>query len=565
MPSSPSLSEDLPTPPPAPNEILQSPSATHHSEDQTGDGNGRTWKGPAPWCLMSLTSFNQIIWALTSMARLQLYSQLIYPQVHVTGGLWNVMIHIQDTQPFFELYLAEKNAHLIDYSRDPVQALINLATVLSLITGILTLLTLAWWGSFSDRHGRKKMLGIASIAQFLSSLIVLLVANCVQIFPGAYWFLIVDAIVLGAVGGTASEFVTVLTYLSDVATAEKRSRTFSVVLGLLVAGSSIGLKLGDFVLRKTSSLLSLFYLAAALRIIHAYLVWFILPESLTPEQMHRTSVAHQEIHPSTTDEPRLWLWFKRFFFFLKPLSMLFPKKVSAEYFPVRRDWSLTILVAASATMFFVASPLTVLRWLYVLTKFRWGAQKLSHYIDVVNVAHVISLVLIFPLAFKFAQKRWTRSNLSRAQSSEREPLLSTTPDVSTTSMFDLGLARLSVLVMIATYLILPLAPTGTIFTLFSVLQTLGAGFNPAINSLAFELYTRGIERNGLVESGKFFAVLSLASIVVPSGILGQLMYSFIYSANPGAIFFVGFGNSIIVLVLLAFISVKPAPRRVSVA
>ncbi|KAJ7753716.1 major facilitator superfamily domain-containing protein [Mycena metata] len=566
MPSSPSLSEDLPGLPPGPNETLQPPSAAHHLENHPEHEAERTWKGPAPWWLMALTSFNRIIWGLTFMARFRLYSQLLYLQVHVTGGV------IQNTRPFFELYLAEKNAHLIHSSRDdPVQAfmLIDLFSVSFLVTAILTLLTLAWWGSFSDRYGRKRMLGIASIAQLLSCLMVLLVANYVQVLPGAYvyGFLIFDIIILGAVGNTESEFVTVLAYLSDVSTAEKRSRIFTVVSGLLLVGTSIGVKLGSFVFRKTSSLLWVFYMAAALRIIHACLVWFILPESLTAEQMHRTTVAHQETHLSTTDEPLLLLWFKRLFFFLKPLSMLFPEKVSLENSPLRRDWSLTILVAASATMVFVSSPLAVFQWFYAVDKFGWYGDKVVDYIRLTNIARIISLVLILPLAFKFAQKRWTRSDLIRAQTSEREPLLSTAPDVSITSLFDLGVARLSVLVIIATYLILPLAPTETIFTLFSVLQTLGAGFYPAINSLAFELYTGGIKTNGLVESGKFFAALHLVFLVVP--ILGQLMYDFIYSATyntyPGAVFFVAFGNAVIVFVLLAFVGMKPAARRGSLA
>ncbi|KAJ7753728.1 hypothetical protein B0H16DRAFT_1722928 [Mycena metata] len=515
MPSSPSLSEDLPGLPPGPNETLQPPSAARHLENHPEHEAERTWKGPAPWWLMALTSFNRIIWGLTFMARFRLYSQLLYLQVHVTGGF------IQNTRPFFEPYLAEKNAHLIHSSRDdPVQVsmVIDLFSVSFLVTEILTLLTLAWWGSFSDRYGRKRMLGIASIAQLLSCLMVLLVANYVQVLPGAYvyWFLIFDIIILGALGGTESEFVTVLAYLSDVSMGEKRSRLFTVVLGLVWAGSSIDVKLGDFVLQKTSSLLWVFYTAAALRIIHACLVWFILPESLTREQMHRTTVAHQETHLSTTSEPLPLLWFKRLFFFLKPLSMLFPEKVSPANSPVRRDWSLTILVAASATMVLVSSPLAVFQWFYALDKFGW--EKLSNYIPLISNARIISLVLILLCKIYSLHKsdgqEATLSAHKLLNGSQGSRLLST-PDVSITSLFDLGVARLSVLVIIATYIILPLAPTETIFTLFSVLQTLGAGFYPVTNSLAFELYTGGIKRNGLVESGKFFATLHLVFIVVP--------------------------------------------------
>lgn len=92
-------------------------------------------------------------------------------------------------------------------------------------------------------------------------------------------------------------------------------------------------------------------MAAAFRIIQTCFVWFLLPESLTTAQMHRASAIHKETVPSD-DTPRLLLWLQRLFFFLKPLAVLLPEKVSPENSlkGAKRDWNLPILALVYGLM-----------------------------------------------------------------------------------------------------------------------------------------------------------------------------------------------------------------------
>jgi hypothetical protein len=180
----------------------------------------------------------------------------------------------------------------------------------------------------------------------------------------------------------------------------------------MLAGIGIGPILGSFVLRwayfaildtqllsshlyrTTHNLLSVFYLAAALRLIYASVIWFFLPESLTTVKMRRASIRYRD-NPSTTEEPTLWWSSQRLFFFLKPLSLLLPEKISNPTSPKvgKRDWNLTLLVLAYAAMYLAAvgpflsrlsifingnsqSSLTNI-FFYALLTFQWDAEYVS--------------------------------------------------------------------------------------------------------------------------------------------------------------------------------------------
>jgi hypothetical protein len=100
--------------------------------------------------------------------------------------------------------------------------------------------------------------------------------------------------------------------------------------------------------------------------------------------------------------------------------------------------------------------------------------------------------------------------------SETQPLLvPASPTTSNTkthkelildsSHFDLGLARVSLLVDIVSYILLVSIPSAVAFTLATVVGSMGSGFNPAVQSVALGLY----RRRGGTESGKLFGALSV--------------------------------------------------------
>lgn len=71
--------------------------------------------------------------------------------------------------------------------------------------------------------------------------------------------------------------------------------------------------------------------------------------------------------------------------------------------------------------------------------------------------------------------------------------------------FDLAFARVSLVIDFVSYTLIPLASTGFIFGLFTIIGAFGTGFGPAISNVALTLYT---ERGGR-ETGKLFGAMSV--------------------------------------------------------
>lgn len=72
--------------------------------------------------------------------------------------------------------------------------------------------------------------------------------------------------------------------------------------------------------------------------------------------------------------------------------------------------------------------------------------------------------------------------------------------------FDLNLARISVVLDILAFVIMIFASNGLVFASGAVLQSLGAGYSPAVQAFALDVYSR---RGGKGEAGKLFGAISV--------------------------------------------------------
>ena len=124
---------------------------------------------------------------------------------------------------------------------------------------------------------------------------------------------------------------------------------FSLLLGLMFTGMSLGPTLGSVLINRTHNVLSVFYIATSVHILYACLIWFVVPESLAPMQMQQARKLYDDAMrvASATKKKAL---FKRMFSFLEPLALLLPGSVGPEggnpLKKQRGDWSLFLLALA---------------------------------------------------------------------------------------------------------------------------------------------------------------------------------------------------------------------------
>lgn len=117
---------------------------------------------------------------------------------------------------------------------------------------------------------------------------------------------------------------------------------------------AIGPFLGSILVRFTGMALSVFYAAFGIHMIYAFIVCFIVPESLLRSQMEQSRLKHnaqlRDAAGNTT--AGAYIRIRHLFAFLSPLSTFLPgfEETTAvgKSLKRRRDWNLTIVAGVYA-------------------------------------------------------------------------------------------------------------------------------------------------------------------------------------------------------------------------
>jgi len=125
-------------------------------------------------------------------------------------------------------------------------------------------------GALSDRYGRRPILLISNFGTALDYLIA-------AVAPSLWW-LLVARVIAGILGAS---FSTANAYIADISKPEERAKNFGLVGAVFGLGFILGPALGG--LLGNASLRLPFYFAATLALLNGLYGWFVLPESLKPE------------------------------------------------------------------------------------------------------------------------------------------------------------------------------------------------------------------------------------------------------------------------------------------
>ncbi|KAH8116885.1 MFS general substrate transporter [Phellopilus nigrolimitatus] len=524
-----------------------------------------------------------------------------YPDANISS-----MFH---SKPFYAVYEGyatrdeETNKGSKCASDPTVQAAVaKLIAVMTTTMGILSCLTTAFWGSLSDRYGRLRVLGLNVIGLLLTDFNFIIVCFFSKKLPGGYWFILLGAFADGALGGISSVVAAMHAYMADCVTPEARSRVFSLSLGLLFVGMALGPSLGSLLIHVTQQTLSVFYFATAVHVIYALLLWFVVPESLALRAMSENRArkvrraeeerqAEAEAIAAGRNEGcglRIVMKLKKVFAFLSPLSIFAPKRVKTEGYlgKKRRDWSLTfIAVSYGLSALVMASYQYVFQ--YAAATFGWSSEELGYWLSLVGASRAIYLTLVLPLVIKIFNRPKHAVQLPIEPSEPLQGLhdaeSSLEPDAGPerphkqhadaklaphTPSFDLGLARASLVLEAVCYSFIPLAPSAHMFLVFGMLVSWGGGFNPAVQALALELYTRRSRKQGGAETGRLFGAMSVVQVMCAQ-IIGPAIFGLTYmktvATYPRAIFWVSSGSMIVSLIFICLVRLPRSAHAAAAA
>ncbi|KAG0699659.1 major facilitator superfamily domain-containing protein [Suillus ampliporus] len=408
---------------------------------------------------------------------------------------------------------------------DPVvqAAVAKLAAVLNTTMGILSCLTTAWWGSLSDRFGRTSVMGISMLGLLANDLTFIVTAFFGDRLPGGYWFLMLGFVLDGVVGGMSTGIAASHAYLADSTHHAERSRMFSLALGAMFSGVALGPVIGGILIRVTGSALSTFYLAATLHALYAAYMFLIVPESQTKARAMAAHKRQQEALGRQNDGiSRATAVLKSVVRFFSPLAVLLPERVIVDGNPLKRpkrDWSLCLIAASYG---FTMSLMGLLTYTlqYAAGTLKLSSETISYFVAFTGAARALFLTVILPAIIKFLRPSPVRLPTtpdeplkdlsSRSHPSGQNTAKTHTPSPPHSPTFDLNLARISVFLDIISFVIMVFASNGLVFLCGATVQSLGAGYSPAIQAYALDVYSR---RGGKGEAGKLFGAISVVQAV----------------------------------------------------
>ncbi|KAH9034417.1 major facilitator superfamily domain-containing protein [Lactarius hengduanensis] len=438
----------------------------------------------------------------------------------------------------------------------------RLQTIVATTMGVLSVCTTAWWGHYSQKHGRTKVLAAATLGTLFTDLAFVLVSTPSPFSRHSHKFLFLAPVIEGLLGGQSTLHAAIAAYISDCTSDGSRAHIFSRFAGVSYVGFALGPTIGAFLIRhplvlaqsfgqrrsKVQSVTAVFWVAVLCGAINAFLTLLVIPESLDKAKLRAVQKGDT---PSTSAQKKPGLK-KRL---LGPFAIFAPRKrvVNGR---MQKDWSMSWLAIAMFALF-LASGVFQVKYLYAEHVFGWGAEQLGYYISFVSNVRALHTLLLMPFiisCFKPSPPAPSTSTISS----------NTAPTHLARSIaFDLYVARGSLLLdMIShTLVALHLSSSSLVFAGITSISALASGTTPALQSLAICILQRSSQGNP--DFGALFSGLSTLA-ALGQAILAPLIFGFVYSGTvarfPEAVF--ALAAALVLVAFTATFFVRPEHRRV---
>ncbi len=146
-------------------------------------------------------------------------------------------------------------------------------------------------GRLSDRKGRKPLL----LACMVGSAVAAAATGAASLLTDGTFALGVLFLARALDGVTGGNTALAMSYASDVSSPERRAQSLGLIGAAIGLGYTIGPALGGVIAHYTDAATP-FYVAAGLALLNALVMWWLLPESLSPEQRAEATLQHEAGH-----------------------------------------------------------------------------------------------------------------------------------------------------------------------------------------------------------------------------------------------------------------------------
>lgn len=280
--------------------------------------------------------------------------------------------------------------------------------VLNVIIGILAMYTVPKLGSLSDRYGRKNMMVICSMGGVVSETITILAARYPDVVH--YRWMILGSIFDGLSGSFTGGSVLSHSYTSDCTPPSKRSVSISYLHGCLFSGLAFGPLLAAYFVKKTGSLLFIFYLSLGCHIFFIVFIFLAIPESMSKRKqlLAREKYAKEKEMVAEAPAPA---WASRLGSVpfgsalgkalsavqtvnpFAPLKALVPP--GSKNVKLRRN--LVTLAVIDMILLGTIMSMGTIAILYSEFVFGWGTVESSRFVSLVSSVRFLVLMIIFPM------------------------------------------------------------------------------------------------------------------------------------------------------------------------
>ncbi|KAI8089543.1 major facilitator superfamily domain-containing protein [Halteromyces radiatus] len=383
--------------------------------------------------------------------------------------------------------------------------------ILMFLTSGSSLLVAGFYGSLSDRHGRKVVFQIFSIGGILTMLCYIAAAKSNNLI--GVTLLILAPLVRGFLSSEHIVIAAIQAYISDCTTHEARTVAFGRMMGATYAGVIFGPMAASLLMAKTGTVVSPFYLALVIHSINYLYIVFFLPESLDEQLMKIT-------RRNATEQPKPKFWkrvniFSGFGIFFKAK----PHHISR--------FALPILATIQFLTSIVLQPPILL---YAMLEFKWTAYEGGLLVSIMCLIRFTVITIALPYLKRRMNTYWTqRGHHNHTMNDQQIEDYKTHHRI----LFDTWMIRSGLAVDVTCLILAALATTGSSFAFSVFLNSFAVLAHPCLKSL----FTTLVDPSEIAALLSAQAVLeSIAAIISQSGI--NLIYSASVRTMPSLFLYV---------------------------